>query len=147
MSPDFNAWLGGGVSAAFVALALWHFYMAVGGLSSGAAGAVPSVAGKPVFVPSAASTVAVGTVLLLFAALVAATAGLMPPPLPTRWLVGLSYALAAGLLARTVGDFKYVGFFKRVRGTPFARLDTLLYSPLCLLLSLGVASVAWSGDE
>jgi hypothetical protein len=55
--------------------------------------------------------------------------------------------LAAGLLARTVGDFKYVGLFKRVRGTPFARLDTLLYSPLCLLLSLGVASVAWSSDE
>jgi hypothetical protein len=147
MSPDVVAWLGGGVSATFVALALWHFYMAVGGLSSGAGGAVPSVAGKPVFVPSTGSTAAVGTVLLMFAALVAATAGLIPQPLPTRWLAGLSYALAAGLLARTVGDFKYVGLFKRVRGTPFARLDTLLYSPLCLVLSLGVASVALGSDE
>lgn len=147
MNPEVIAWLGGGVSAAFVVLALWHFYMAMGGLASGAGGAVPSVAGKPVFVPSTGSTVAVGVVLLMFAALVAATAGLVPPPLPTRWLVGLSYALATGLLARTIGDFKYVGLFKRVRGTPFARLDTLLYSPLCLVLSLGVAGVALSSDE
>jgi len=147
MNPDFIAWIGGGVSATFMALALWHFFMAFGGLSSAAAGAVPSVAGKPVFVPSAGSTAAVGTVLLLFAALVAATAGLVPPPLPMRWMAGLSYALAAGLLARTVGDFKYVGLFKRVRGTPFARLDTLLYSPLCLVLALGVASVALGSGE
>jgi hypothetical protein len=74
MSPDVIAWLGGGVSATFVALALWHFYMAVGGLSSGAGGAVPSVAGKPVFVPSTGSTVAVGTVLLMFAAVAATNA-------------------------------------------------------------------------
>jgi hypothetical protein len=41
-----------------------------------------------------------------------------------------------------VGEFKYVGFFKRVRGTRFATLDTLVYSPLCLLLAAGVAWVA-----
>ena len=64
--------------------------------------------------------------------------------LHARWLAWLSYALAAGLLARAVGEFKYVGFFKRVRGSRFARLDTLLYSPLCLLLSAGVAAVAFS---
>jgi hypothetical protein len=103
----------------FVVLALWHFYMA---LSSGSGhGAVPVEGGTPLFVPSTRATLAVGVVLLL---------------------VGLSYALAAGLAARAVGEFRYVGFFKRVRGSRFARLDTNVYSPLCLLLAAGVAYVA-----
>jgi len=86
--------------------------------------------------------VAVGLVLLLCACLVAATAGLVNVGIPARVLSWISYALAAGLLARAVGEFKYLGFFKRVRDSPFAKLDTLLYSPLCLLLAVGVAVVA-----
>jgi hypothetical protein len=80
---------------------------------------------------------------LLFAALVAATAGVVSVGLPTVVLVWLSYALAAGLLARAAGEFKYVGFFKRVRGSRFATLDSVVYSPLCLLLAVSVALVAW----
>jgi hypothetical protein len=58
-------------------------------------------------------------------------------------LVSLVFvALALGLLARAIGEFRYVGFFKRVRGSRFARLDTLLYSPLRLLLAVGVAFIA-----
>ena len=92
--------------------------------------------------PSARPTLAVGVVLLLFAALVAATGGILPSGLPALALTGLSCALALGLLARAVGEFRYVGFFKRVRGSRFARMDTLVYSPLCLLLAAGVALVA-----
>jgi hypothetical protein len=133
-----------GVVFIFVVLASWHFYMAVR-QPVGASGAVPSVDGKPLFVPSRKSTVAVGVVLLLFAALVAATAGLVHIGLPQTALSGLSVALALGLTARAVGEFRYVGFFKRVRGTRFATLDTLVYSPLCLLLAAGVATVALRG--
>lgn len=129
------------VSFAFIGLALWHFYMAAMP-SSGESGAVPSVAGKPLFVPSARATASVGVVLLLFSGLVAGTAGIFPLRIPRLVLTGLSYALAAGLLARAVGDFKYVGFFKRARGSRFATMDTLLYSPLCLLLAAGAAAVA-----
>lgn len=125
----------------FVVLALWHFRMALLP-PAGESGAVPSVEGKPLFIPSRKATVAVGIVLLLFAGLVAATAGILPLGLPPVALSWLSYALAVGLLARAVGEFKYLGFFKRVRGTKFATLDTLFYSPLCLLLAVGVALVA-----
>jgi hypothetical protein len=128
------------VCLAFGVLALWHFYMALMP-GSGEGGAVPSVKGKPLFVPSRKSTVAVGVVLLLFAGLVAATAGIVSVGLPRVALSWLSYVLAFGLLARGVGDFRYVGLFKRVRGTKFATLDTLVYSPLCLLLAAGVAIV------
>ncbi len=129
------------VSSVFIVLALWHFYMALVP-GAGISGAVPSVQGKPLFVPSRASTVAVSIVLLLFAVLVAATARIVAVGVSELVLTWLSYALAAGLLARAVGEFKYVGFFKRVRDSRFARLDTFVFSPLCLLLALGVAWVA-----
>ena len=129
------------ISLVFVALALWHFRMAFSP-AGGGGGAVPSIEGRPLFLPSTRATAAVGLVLLLFGALVAATGGLIQVLVPPRVLSWLSLALALGLLGRAIGEFKYVGFFKRVRGSRFARLDTLLYSPLCLLLAAGVAAVA-----
>lgn len=127
--------------AVFLLLALWHFHMAFprGG---GRGAVVPSVDGKPLFVPSTAATVAVGVLLLLCAALVAGTSRLVSVGLPPRPLSWLSYALGLALFARAVGEFKYVGFFKRVRGSRFAKMDTLVYSPLCLVLSAGVGFVA-----
>ena len=129
------------VSAIFVALALWHFRMALKP-ATGVSGAVPSVNGRPVFVPSKLSTFVVGLVLLSFAALVAITGGLLSVGLPRAVAAWLSYGLALGLLARAIGEFRYVGFFKRVRSSRFAELDSLVYSPLCLMLSGGVALVA-----
>lgn len=136
-----NTALASAVCTVFVVLALWHFRMALAP-ATGESGAVPSIQGKPLFVPSAKATVGVGVALIAFAALVAGTAGFLPLPLPGVVLVWLSYALALGLLVRAIGEFKYVGFFKRVRGSRFAKLDTLVYSPLCLVLAVSVALVA-----
>jgi len=136
-----HAALGHAVWITFVVLACWHFFMALRP-ASGASGAVPSVDGKPLFTPSPAATVAVGIALLLLAALVAATAGFIRTGMARNPLVWLCYALAAGLLARAVGDFKYLGLFKRVKGSKFATLDSFVFSPLCLLLAAGVALVA-----
>jgi hypothetical protein len=129
------------ISCAFVAIAAWHFYMALVP-RSGLTWAVPTVKGRPLFVPSRKATVAVGMLLLFFAALVAATSGLVDIALPPAALSCLSCALALGLLARALGRFKNVGFSKRVRGSRFATLDTWVYSPLCLLLAMGVGFVA-----
>ena len=111
----------------FVALALWHFYMAIRPGSRQSA-AVPSVEGRLLFVPSRGATATVGVVLVLFATLVAATGDILSEGLPRNVLSWLSYALAIGLLGRAVGEFKYVGFFKRVRGSRFAALLGLLNS-------------------
>jgi hypothetical protein len=134
------------VCSVFVVLGAWHFYMAYVG-HSGESAAVPSRDGQPAFVPSTGSTIAVGIVLLLFTVLVAGTSGMLSLGLPRRLLTGLCYALALGLLTRAVGEFRYVGFFKRVRGTRFARMDTLVYSPVCLLLSAAIAAVAFHSSE
>ena len=126
---------------AFVVLALWHFRMAFLP-ETGESAAVPSVDGKPLFVPSRTATLFVGAALLACAALVATTAGLFWVGVPHKLLSWISYGLGFGLMARGIGDFRYVGLFKRVRGSPFARMDTRLYSPLCLLLAAGVFLVA-----
>lgn len=118
-----------------------HFYWAVGG-AAWKAGAIPSRNGKPVLTPSAGSTALVGVALVGMAAVVGFTAGLLPSPFPTGLLRGMSALLALVFAARAIGEFRYVGFFKRVRGSVFAWRDTWLYSPLCLLLSIGIAMVA-----
>jgi hypothetical protein len=125
----------------FVVLALWHFRMACWP-QTGESAAVPSVDGKPLFVPTRTATLFVGVALLGCAALVGATAGFFWTGVPHKLLSWISYLLALGLLARGIGDFRYVGLFKKVRGSPFARMDTRLYSPLCLLLAAGVSLVA-----
>ena len=52
--------------------------------------------------------------------------------------------LSVVFLARAVGDFRLVGFFKRIRDSRFARLDTIAYSPLCLILALATFYVAYA---
>lgn len=74
--------------------------------------------------------------------LVVSTAGIVTIGLSARVLSTLSAGLALGLLLRAVGDFRYVGFFKSVRDSRFATMDTWCYSPVCLALSIGVAYVA-----
>jgi hypothetical protein len=130
------------ICVVFITLGLWHFYWALGG-TAGKSAVIPEINGKPTFRPSSTATAAVGLALLLCAALVAVTAGLLSFALP-RWLLSwLCYALALVLLARAIGEFRMVGFFKRIRGTRFARLDTAVYSPLCLALSIAVFFVGF----
>jgi uncharacterized membrane protein YbhN (UPF0104 family) len=83
--------------------------------------------------------------LLAFAALlVLAHTGRGPATALPRWMVTLGAPVVAiVLLARAVGDFRYIGFFKRVRDTRFARLDTRYYSPVALLLAAATAAIAW----
>ncbi len=125
----------------FVVLALFHFYWALGG-RTGKHAAVPEVSGRPAFVPSAVSTSVVAIGLAACALLVAFAAGLVGPPAPQPWVTWLAFALALALLARAIGDFRLVGFFKRIRGTQFARLDSVVYAPLCMALAIAVFYVA-----
>jgi hypothetical protein len=131
------------LATVFVVLALVHAYWAFGGRIPWPA-VVPEVRGRPAFTPSALATFVVAVALFACAGLITATAGVLTVPVSPVVLTWLTFALAVVLLLRAVGDFRLVGFFKRVRGTTFARLDTVIYSPLCLALSLGVFIVALS---
>jgi len=127
--------------AILLTLSAVHAYWAAGGVA-GKAAAVPERKGRPVFTPSATGTAVVAACLALAAVLIAMRAGLFPAsflgsvPRIATWALVVVFAL------RAIGDFRYVGFFKRVRGTRFARLDTMFYSPLCFLLALLTADAA-----
>lgn len=114
------------------ALSALHFYWATGG-RWGLAVAIPQTRdGSSVFQPGRVACVAVAFALLLAAAV--ALASFDP------WLkMQLLRALAVIFVLRGVGDFRYVGFTKRIRDTSFAEWDTKLYSPLCVLMAL----LAW----
>jgi len=118
-------------AAIFGFLGLVHFYWAAGG-GAGKNAAIPEINGTPAFKPSKTATAAVGVVLLGTAAIVLLHVKLL--------LAGA----AAVLMLRAIGDFRLVGFFKRARNSTFARMDTLLYSPLCLALGAALAVLAAS---
>ncbi|MGO4372233.1 DUF3995 domain-containing protein [Paenibacillus sp. MCAF20] len=46
-----------------------------------------------------------------------------------------AWALAIVFAIRAIGEFHYLGLFKRYRNSPFGRLDTYVYSPLCLVMA------------
>ncbi len=123
-----------------VLIAATHLYWAMGG-RLGKSAAVPERNGLPAFEPGALATLGVAVALLIAAAIVAIQAGLIFQGGFQPYAFILSVALALVFLARAVGDFRYVGFFKRVVGSRFARLDTWVFSPLCVLLALLIADV------
>ena len=125
----------------FLSLSAFHVYWALGGLY-GKPATFARADGKHVFAPSALATLLVGIGLAGCAALSAATAGLIPSPLSGHAHGSLSFALAAALMLRAIGDFKLVGFFKPAADDSFARLDKLVYSPICFALAVAVGSLA-----
>lgn len=39
-------------------------------------------------------------------------------------------------LLRAIGEFKYIGFFKKIKDTEFGKWDSKLFSPLCLFIGI-----------
>lgn len=135
--------IAGSLIAVFAGLSLIHIYWLVGG-RVGQLVAIPEMDGKLVFQPSPVATLVVAIGLALCALLIAATAGVLTLPLSQTVLTWLTRTLAIVLLLRAIGDFRLVGFFKRIRDTRFARLDTIVYSPLSLALAIGSAIVGFT---
>jgi hypothetical protein len=127
--------VGIGAAAVLTGLSAIHIYWAVGG-RGGRTAAVPTVDDRPLLSPSRTATVVVAALLVASAALLVGGALEWSPRITFR--VGCA-GVGVVLLARAVGERRYLGFWKRERGTQFARRDTWLYSPLCL--ALGSAAV------
>ena len=130
--------------AVFAGLSLIHAYWLFGG-RVGLLAAIPEIDGKPVFQPSAVAMLVVAIGLALCAVVIAGTAGMLTLPLPPSVCAWLTRTLAVVLLLRAIGDFRLVGFFKRSHNSRFARLDTAVYSPLCLVLAIGSAVIGFAG--
>lgn len=118
----------------FFGLAAIHFYWGYGG-QWGFTNSLPTnEQGVRILNPKTIDSIIVGSGLLLFGTFYLFLGEIIKIKIAMwfknilQWLIPLIFIL------RAIGDFKYVGFFKEIKTTEFANLDTNFYSPLCLVI-------------
>lgn len=118
----------------FALLSIIHFYWGFGG-KWGSQAVVPTKDDtKPLFVPGTISTFIVGIGLLCFAFFYLIKYRLIEIILPA-WLDKYGFWIIISIFTlRAIGEFNYVGFFKKHTSSKFAINDTKYYSPLCLVI-------------
>jgi len=121
------------VAISFVVLAILHIYWALGG-NLDIRKMIPVVDDKPIFTPGVLGTFVVAIALACFAAVALALGFSRAVSINYQpYLKFLGFSVGVALVLRAIGEFKYVGFFKRVRGSDFATYDSWFYSPFCFL--------------
>lgn len=120
----------------FAFLSAIHFYWALGG-RWGSQAVFPSKDDnvKPKM-PGILPTLIVAFGLLIIGLFILNQAGFLNFSIP----LGLNkfglWIIAGVFILRAVGDFNYVGFFKKIKQTKFGINDTKYYSPLCLTIGI-----------
>lgn len=119
----------------FSTLGIIHFYWAKGG-KWGFKNAIPTKEnGDLVLNPRAIDSIMVGVYLTIIAFFYLLQIDLFEINIP-NWTSYILWIIPSIFFLRAIGDFKYVGFFKRIKTTLFAKWDTQLFSPLCLGMSI-----------
>lgn len=114
-----------------------HVYWVSGG-RKGLRIAVPTTGEEPLFRPSKSATGVVAVLLAAMGWFVFQLGGYGQPVFPEWLFLYGGWGLAILFILRAIGDFRWLGFFKSNKGTPFAEWDSVLYSPLCLLLGISL---------
>jgi hypothetical protein len=125
------------LSLIFFFIAMLHIYWGVGGKKLLSAAIPTNIKNEALMRPGILSFIIVISGLLFLAYIFLTKTGISPSP---KWLNSFNslevIAVAFIFFIRAIGEFNYVGFFKKVTNTPFAINDTYYYSPLCLGISL-----------
>jgi len=126
----------------FTFLSVIHFYWGLGG-KWGANAAIPSKANnEKVINPKLFECFVVAFGLLGFGLFILVKTKLLSFYLP-NWLMKYGLEILSTIfILRAIGDFRYVGFFKKIKSTQFGQLDTKYYSPVCLAIGLLVMALA-----
>lgn len=119
----------------FAILSLFHIIWAMGGRIGGE-NAIPSNNGMPIFKPSIFATLLVAFALLLAMMTILGQIGFLGEMIPNWIFRWATLVIAILFFLRAIGEFKYVGFFKKVSDSGFAYWDTMLFSPLCLFIAV-----------
>ncbi len=118
----------------FAFLTIIHVYWAIGGRWGSSAVIPTKTDTKKAIQPGPAASIVVALGLAALGSIVAWKATWLDLNLPYYIESFAMIFIAIIFLIRAVGDFKYVGFFKKIRNTHFAKNDTKYFSPLCLLI-------------
>ncbi len=123
-----------------ITMGLFHFYWVIGG-KIGLEKVIPTKEdGEKFFNPSNLATTIVGVILLGFAYLAYCLGFEILEE--NSICIYLGNAVSILFLLRVLGDFKMVGVFKKIKTTPFAKYDTLLFIPLCMYLGIYIGTVS-----
>ena len=124
------------LSLILIGLGIIHFNWAFGG-EYGFEKSLPTKEnGERILNPKKIDSAIVGVGLTLFGLFYIFQTGIMVYNMP-EWIMRYgSWIIPAIFLLRAIGDFKYVGFFKRIKKTKFGKLDTKFFSPLCLAIGI-----------
>jgi len=126
-----------------IIMGLFHFYWAFGG-KVGLDKALPTKDGIKLLNPSKALTFFVGVVLIVFA-YIAYGLQFYDFSVNTNRSFYLYFGIFLSIIfiIRAIGEFNAVGFFKKIKDTEFAIYDTKYFSPLCLILGVIFAILAY----
>ncbi|MDY8138547.1 DUF3995 domain-containing protein [Aquimarina sp. 2201CG5-10] len=124
------------LSLLFFVLGLIHLSWVFGGKFGFEASLPTKENGERVLNPKKLDSAVVGLGLMVFGLFYLSKSGIIDYDLPSIILNYGSWIIPAIFILRAIGEFKYVGFFKRVRQTKFGKLDTLFFSPLCLVIGI-----------
>ncbi|WP_410982760.1 DUF3995 domain-containing protein [Bacillus cereus] len=117
-----------------VCISLLHAYWAFGG-RWGIKAAIPTDSGDKVFTPSIGMTLLVALLLCVAALLLLLQANVISSFIP-RVIIQIGSWICMFVFAiRVIGEFNYFGIFKRKKDTYFAKMDTMVFIPLCAFLS------------
>lgn len=119
-----------------IALGVIHFNWVFGGKFGFKESLPTKENGERVLNPRKIDSAIVGIVLTAFGVFYALKSGLINYNIPEQIMTYGSWIIPILFLLRAIGEFKYVGFFKSIRKTGFGKLDTLFFSPLCLLIGI-----------
>ena len=123
-------------------ISLLHAYWMLGGQWGFAAALPTDESGKQMLNPKVFDCGMVAIGLMCMSIYVFSISKIINLPLPNVVSKYGIWVIALIFLARAIGDFKYVGFFKKIKNTRFAELDSRFYTPLCLYLGLTFILIA-----
>lgn len=124
------------LSLIFMTLGIIHISWVMGAKFALSASLPTKLNGKRLFNPTKVQTAFVVTLLITCGYFYFLKSGLTAYGLPDWMMTCGSWIIPMVFLLRAIGEFKYIGLFKRVRDTTFGKWDTYFFSPLCLGIAI-----------
>lgn len=132
MIPEAIFFLQTLVGAIIFGISAIHFYWVFGG-KWGLSVALPEPVGQSKSFPKPGPflTILVALAFLLMSLIVF---GAQILPFSENQIYYLRIAIGIVFLLRSIGDFKYFGFFRKIKSTNFSKFDTQFFTPLSFFI-------------